>query len=164
MPERKKKVRRRSKRFKTTFFSAYRQEILIGVIFLMGIFLIVEDMDIKVIVYNSIVSAAQGINRLFNKGLQGIIHFFTSVESSDIVGYILIFVAFLLYVYALRNRTIERYSELYECPECGSDLNRVHRTTFQKSAGAILRLKIRRYRCKSCDFDGLHIRRMHTPN
>lgn len=162
MPEKKRRRRSKSKRFKTSLLAAFRQEVIIGVLFLLGVFLIVEDMEIKVTVYHFLVGLVQGIANLFNAMLQGIIDFFREFESSDIVGYILIFIAFVLYGNRIRNRTIERYSELPECPECGSELNRVHRNSFQKSVGTVLRVKIRRYRCKSCDFDGLRIRRMQS--
>lgn len=158
MAERRRKQRKKSKRFKDSLLNAFRQEVLIGFLFILGIFLVVEDMEIKVFIYHSIVSGFQWIVRLFNSMVQGVIDIFQTFEGSDIVGYLLITIAFLLYGNRIRTKAIERYHELTECPECGSELHMVHRNWFQRAFGKVFFLKIRRYRCKSCEFDGLRLR------
>jgi hypothetical protein len=158
MPERKRKEKKSSKRFNNSVFNAFKQEFFIGFLFILGVFLLVEDMDIKIFVYNFIVSSAKNIVSFFNAIVGAILEFFRTFESSDIVGYILIASAFFLFIIRIRNKAIMRYTELDVCPDCGSELHRVHRNSFQKTVGVLLRLKVSRYSCKSCDFDGLRLR------
>ncbi|MCF7807212.1 MAG: hypothetical protein K9M49_08040 [Candidatus Marinimicrobia bacterium] len=156
--KRRRKQRKKSKRFKNSLLNEFRQEVLIGIFFLLGIFLVVEDLDIKVAVYHGIISAFQWVVQLFNRMVQGIMDIFQTVEGSDIVGYLLILMAITLFSLRVRNKAIDRYNELIVCPECGSDLHMVHRNWFQRLIGKLFFMKIRRYHCKSCEFDGLRLR------
>ncbi|MBT3826176.1 MAG: hypothetical protein HOD43_07760 [Candidatus Marinimicrobia bacterium] len=131
---------------------------MIGIIFFFGIFLLYEEMEIKTYVFEGVVSDFQYITH-------GISHFMSTLlgraeeyETSDIVGSTLIFIAFNLLISRIRQKSILILSELTECPECGDDLVLVHRNVFQRIYGFVFRVKIRRFHCQSCDYDGLRVR------
>lgn len=162
MSETRHRHRRKSKRFKNSFFGAFKQEFLIGILFLLGVFLLVEDLEIKEAIYNGILNFFRWISESFSSLVEKILEVIQSFEGSDIVGNLLIIMAIVLFIIRIRSKAIERYGELSRCPECDAELVRVHRNAFQRLTGDLFRLKIQRYRCKSCDFDGLRIRSLRS--
>ena len=137
-------------------------EIAIGVLFVLGVFLLVEDLEIKLFIYHGFVSLFKTLAGMMNDLLQRMGTTIRRIEGSDIVGSIFIALAMILLLYRVRQKAIARYSELSECPECGENLIMAHRNLFQKVISRLFRVKIRRFRCKACDFDGLRIRSMHS--
>lgn len=161
-PVEKRRHRKRSKRHQKTILNEFSFEIVIGIIFLFGVFLLFEDMEIKSFVFNGIVSTFQSITQGFSRLLGAILGTVDVFETSDIVGTILIIIAFLLLTVRVRQKAILRFNELSECPECGGDLVHIHRSLIQRMASKLFFLKIRRYRCKECEFEGLRMRAHKT--
>ncbi|NQV42284.1 MAG: hypothetical protein HQ506_08025 [Candidatus Marinimicrobia bacterium] len=157
-PPEKKHRHHRAKRHEKSIIREFTLEIIIGVIFLFGVFLLFEEMEIKTYVFNSIVTFIQTITTGFSNFLGGILGITEAFETSDIVGTILILIAFTLLIYRVRQKAIIRFHDLEECPDCGGDLQHVHRDLIQRIASKLFFLKIRRYHCKTCDFDGLRMR------
>ena len=158
VPEKQHRRRKKSKRFERSIIREFSAEIMIGIIFFFGIFLLYEEMEIKTYVFEGVVSGFQYITH-------GISHFMSTLlgraeeyETSDIVGSTLIFIAFNLLISRIRQKSILILSELTECPECGDDLVLVQRNVFQRIYGFVFRVKIRRFHCQSCDYDGLRVR------
>jgi predicted RNA-binding Zn-ribbon protein involved in translation (DUF1610 family) len=162
MTEEKRKRRSKSKRHQNSFIRDFRVEIFIVFLFLLGAFLLYEDMEIKSVVFSGILSFFNTITNAFSSLLGAILGGLAVIETSDVVGSILIFIAFLLLTYRARQQAIIRYYDLTVCPECGSELNHIHRNRLQRITGTLLRLKIRRYKCKECSFDGLKIRSLNS--
>lgn len=149
---------RKSKRHEKSIVREFSMEIFIGFIFLIGVFLLFEKMEIKSYVFNGIVSFFQAITRAFSDFLGTILGATEIFETSDIVGTILIMVAFFMLSFRVRQKAILRFHELSVCPDCGGDLIHIHRTIIQRIASKLFFLKIRRYQCKSCGFQGLRMR------
>lgn len=152
------KRRRKSKRHEKSLIREFSAEIMIGFLFLLGVFLLFEDMEVKSVVFKGLLSMFQGISSWFSNLIGNVLGLADIFEVSDIVGIILILTAFLLLAHKTRQKAIWRYSELSACPECDGDLSHIHRSAIQRMASFIFRLKIRRYKCKSCSFDGIRIR------
>ncbi|MCF7923317.1 MAG: transposase family protein [Candidatus Marinimicrobia bacterium] len=150
--------RRKSKRHQKSIIREFSMEIFIGVLFLFGVFLLFEQMEIKSYMFNGIVSFFQAITHAFSQFFGSILGAAEIFETSDIVGTLLIVVAFFLFTFRVRQKAILRFHELSACPECGGDLLHIHRTLIQRIASRIFFLKIRRYQCKSCEFQGLRMR------
>ena len=157
-PPEKKHRHRRTKRHEKSIIREFTLEIIIGVIFLFGVFLLFEEMEIKTYVFQAIVTIIQTISNGFSNFLGGILGLSEAFETSDIVGTLLILLAFNLLIYRVRQKAIIRFHDLEVCPECGANLQHVHRNLIQRIASKIFFLKIRRYHCKTCDFDGLRMR------
>ncbi len=154
----KKHRRRKSKHHEKSIIREFTMEIIIGVIFMFGVFLLFEEMEIKTYVFHGIVNFFQAITNGFSKAVGTILGTAEIFETSDIVGTFLILIAFFLLTFRVRQKAIIRFYELSECPECGGDLEHIHRNFIQRLAAKLLRLKIRRYHCKSCEFEGLRMR------
>lgn len=150
----KKKHRRRHKE---SFWSEFRFEIFIAFLFLLGVFLLVEQMEIKVTLFHwitySLRSMAKGIYGLASR----IRDLMIQVETSDIVGIVLIITAVILLALRFRKKIIYRYSQLYSCPDCKGELRRTHRTMKHKILEFILFVRIKHYHCKQCSYSGIRI-------
>jgi len=157
VPEQKHR-RRKSQRHEKSILREFTMEIIIGILFLLGIFLLLEEMEIKTYIFHGIVSFFQAITNGFSNSLGAIIGTVDIIETSDIVGTLLILVAFFLIMHRVRQKAIIRLHELSACPDCGGDLLHIHKNYLQRLTSKIFRLKIRRYHCKSCEFEGLRIR------
>ena len=140
-----------------TFISEYNYEITIVVLIALGIFLLVEDLEIKHYMYlglrwflfsigGIIIGIRDNIILLLEKDL---------FELSDLVGISLILFALYLAAKRWRDREIERYSELSICPNCGGKLQRVQRTPKQKIISFFYVAQVKNYSCRECEFKGI---------
>ena len=154
----KTKRRRKTKRHEKSIIREFSVEIFIGFLFLFGVFLLFEDMEIKSYVFNGIVGLFRTVTNGFSNLLGSILGLGDVFETSDIVGVVLILIAFFLFTIRVRQKAILRYHDLDECPDCGGNLLHIHRNPFHKIASKVFLLKIRRYQCKDCDYEGFRIR------
>jgi len=159
---RQHKRRRKTKRHERSLIRDFSFEIVIGLVFLFGVFLLFEQMEIKSAVFHGIVGLFKTLSTSFSNLVGSILGLADIFETSDIVGTSLILVAFILFIYRVRQKSILRYHDLDECPDCSSDLIHIHRNMIQRVGGKLFRLKIRRYRCKKCDYEGLRIRSLRS--
>lgn len=158
----KTKRRRRTKRHEKSIIREFSVEIFIGFLFLFGVFLLFEDMEIKSYVFHGVVGLFQTITNGFSNLLGSILGMADVFETSDIVGVLLILIAFFLLTYRVRQKSIQRYHDLEECPDCSGQLMHIHRNWLQRFASKIFFLKIRRYECKECGFQGFRMRAKHA--
>ncbi len=160
--EKKHRRRRKSTRHQTSWFAEFRFELIIAVLFLFGAFLLFEDMEVKTIVFQGTLSLIHSFNQGVNEILGKILGITDYVETSDIVGSLFIFLAIFLLLYRARQKALIRYGELHTCPHCDRDLIHIHRTPVQRFISKVFRVKIRRMKCKECDYEGLRIRSLNS--
>ncbi len=144
-------------RHEKSLWKEFQSEIFIAFLFLLGVFLIVEKLEIKQTVFHSLRAMIQWAAREISTTARFIATLLAEVETSDIVGIILIFAALFLMVGRLRRKVIRRYEHLYSCPRCGNDLRRIHRSPFQKVMQVLFFVRIKHYTCKKCDFRGVQV-------
>jgi len=158
----KSQRRRKTKRHEKSIIREFSVEIIIGIIFLFGVFLLFEQVEVKTYVFQAIVGMIQAVTQAFSRLLGAILGTADIFETSDIVGTLLILVAFFLLTFRVRQKAINRFHDLDECPECGGDLIHIHRNLIQRIISKLFRLKVRRYQCKSCDFQGFRMRALKS--
>ena len=150
--------RRKRKRIKSdgkTFYQEYNFEILVLGLFALGFFLLWEKWNIKSLAWSSITYIALSTVIIVRNISVRAGNIFSQVETSDLIGIILILIAIALVLNRTRLRIIERHPNLTSCPKCDTGLRRVHRKTKQKIQGWFFICKIKRYNCRSCSFDGI---------
>lgn len=128
----------------------------------LGIFLLVEQIQIRVTLLSFLRSLLAALARGGGAIVQGLHYKVTHVTLSDAVGGIIIVLAIWLVIWRMRWRIVHsEYLSQQVCPECGSRLHRVHRRTRDKLVTWILPL--RRYRCinHACRWTGLRLREDH---
>lgn len=130
-------------------------EISVLVMMAMGIFLLVEQLEIKELIWRGLVSCARsiadGAQWLWGKAVDVV----APVEASDIVGALLLLTAFVMTVHRGRLRAIKRHPDLDQlegCPDCGGAIERVRRTSGDRFTELVLWINIRRYACTKCSY------------
>jgi len=142
-----------------SFFREYDYEILIVVLIGLGIFLLVEDLEIKHYMYLGMQWFLFSIGDIIKNIRDNIILLFEMdiFELSDLVGISLILFALYLAARRWREREIERYAEIKDCPDCGGKLQRIQRTSKQKIISFLYAAQVKNYGCRKCAFKGIRM-------
>ena len=138
-----------------SFYKKYNFEILILGLLTLGFFLLWEKWKIKIIFWSFITSIANSIVVTIRNVAVKFGNVISKVETSDIIGIVLILAAFLLSLNRTRMRIIKSHPNLISCPKCKGDLHRSHRKTKHKIFAVFLLCVIKRYKCRKCSFDGV---------
>ena len=138
-----------------SFFKEYNYEITAVCLILLGIFLLVENLEIKYYLYIFLQKIFFSLIFVFSKILNSFLIIIKQFETSDIVGVALTLIGFYMLLRIWREREISRNSYLQNCPECGGNLRRIPRTSRQKVSGFIFGSKIKHYSCNICGYKGI---------
>ena len=147
-----KKRKTVSKKPSKSFFQEYNFEITVILLLGIGVFLLVEDLEIKHYIATFIRSLSFGIINVIEAFRDKIIHAVKKIEFSDFVGIAFILLALYLIINRWRERMILRYSSSLECPDCDKKLHRIHKTTYQKLLSFMFFLKVKNYKCAICSY------------
>jgi len=136
----------------------YRVEIVAVLIALLGIFLLVERLEIR----KSLRAAALWLSTFLRQTGTALVDksvaYITSFTLSDLVGWILIILTSLFIAWRVRYRfSTSSYWEADKCPRCGKTLQRIHRTLLDRLLSWTLLPRARRYTCgnSECGWEGL---------
>ena len=155
MPEKK---RERSKKRKIiSIVKKYSFEFLITFLILLGSFLLLENFEIKKFLKNFSIQIYESIKYIFFLFLNSIFEYILKIESSDIIGLILIFSAIMLMFLRWRNNLIYQYSSSEFCFNCKGKLQRIKRKIKIKVFAFLIRLKIKKYQCRDCKLQSYKI-------
>ena len=152
MPQERKGIVKSSQR---SYFREYNFEFTVVVLIALGIFLIVEDLEIKYYIYQFVKAFFFGIGHIIKLIKNGAIYLVSQFETSDLVGISLILLAIFLIAKRWRDRIIERHSILTECPNCNGHLVRTHRELNHKIMSLIYFITVKNYHCKVCKYKGI---------
>ena len=154
------KIKRRIKRNKQLDFKKYKTEYTIIILFLSGIFLLKVHLEIKSILKITFLSSF----RIIQDDIFKIIYYFKTLifnmEISDIIGIILIIIAFIMFMSRIKQHLINKHLYLYECKDCGSSIKRIHSKIIHKILSFVFSLKVKHYQCSKCNFSGIKISRL----
>tara|TARA_A100001011_G_scaffold397505_1_gene498706 strand:+ start:74 stop:550 length:477 start_codon:yes stop_codon:yes gene_type:complete len=152
------KKRERSKKKKIlSIVKKYNFEFLISFLVLLGSFLLLEDFELKKFLKNFSIQIYEGIKFMIFLFLNSIFEYITKIESSDIIGLILIFSAIILMFLRWRNNLIYQYSSSEFCFNCKGKLQRIKRKVKIKIIASLIRLKIKKYQCRDCKLQSYKI-------
>ena len=125
---------------------------------IVGIYLLVEEVSIWFFVLDVIESIQTAVRQSFSSVSQAFSMYVSTLELSDLVGFLLVVSAVVILAVRARRRFIvsDRYVGAF-CPKCGSSLLRLHRFRSDQILSKILFLKFHRYQCSNseCDWGGL---------
>ncbi len=152
-----KKRKAISKKRSNSFIQEYNFEITVILLFSLGIFLLVEDLEIKHYIATFIRNILFGFISIIEFIRDKIIFTVKRIELSDIVGISFILLAFYLITNRWRERMIGRYSLSLNCPHCEHKLHRVHKTIYQKFLSFSFYLKVKNYKCNKCSYKGIKL-------
>ena len=104
-----------------SFHKEYSFEIKVVLLFTLGIFLLIEDLEIKQYIFEAIRTIFFTVGLGIKWLKDSILFLIKQFEVSDIVGISLILYVVYLVANRWRDRMIDRYMDLHSCPQCGSD-------------------------------------------
>ena len=145
------------KRTQLSKFKEYSFEINVIILLGMGIFLLVEDLEIKQFIAVRIRFILITFADIIGNARDAIINNIKLLEGSDLVGIIFIVFAIYLIINRWREKIINQFSISIECPKCGEKLHRIHKNNFQRFFSLLLFLNIKNYKCNSCAFKGIKL-------
>lgn len=151
MPQKRKGI---AKPRQKPFFQEYNFEITVLFLIALGVFLLVEKMEIKHYIYEFVKGILFTVGDFFKLLRDGTIFIVDKFEVSDLVGISLILFALFLIANRWRERMIERYSVLRNCPECGGNLHRIKREFNHKLTSLVFFVEVKHYHCKTCNYKG----------
>ena len=148
----KRKRKKSNTKKEASFFKEYNFEITVFVMFLLGVFLLVEKMEIShtlfQIIKNTIFLFADFI-KVIRDSIYDILRW---LELSDLVGVILILFALYLIMLRIRVRLLMLYPKIYECMNCDNKnkLKRIPKRLKHRIIHFALRLRVYYYQCDDC--------------
>ena len=142
---------------KKSYLQEYNFEITVILLLSLGIFLLIENLEIKYYLALFIRNIILGIIGIIEFVRDKIIFIIKKIEVSDFVGILFILSAIYLITNRWRDRMVHRYSLSITCPKCEKKLHRTRKTIKQKLLSLIFFLKVKNYRCNSCSFKGFKL-------
>ena len=143
------------KKYIKPFYEEYNFEIMVVFLLGLGIFLLVEDFEIKAYMYRIIRAVFLAVEKFIQSIRDGVFYVVGEFETSDLVGISLILSALFLIANRWRERMIDRFSSLKECPECRNHLHRIQKTSRQRMTSIFYYVDVKHYSCKSCGYKGI---------
>ena len=143
------------------FLKNYRVELIAIGFVILGVFLILEQYEIRETILFVLLQLFAGIAFIIRFVVDYVIDF----TLSDLTGWLLVFSAIIFVLWRARWRVIQspRFASRI-CPNCHGPLRRAHRTRLDHVLAKVLILPLIRYRCKNpeCKWTGLRIREVNT--
>tara|TARA_B100000427_G_C15436548_1_gene563222 strand:+ start:628 stop:1113 length:486 start_codon:yes stop_codon:yes gene_type:complete len=148
-----KRKRKKSKdENQPSFFKEYNFEITVISMFVLGVFLLVEKMEISQTLFSiikTIIFIFADTIKAIRNGIYDILYW---LELSDLVGVVLILLALFMIGIRTRIRLLSKYYKIDKCPECnsGNKLKRVQKKLKHRIIHIVLQLRVYYYQCDSC--------------
>ena len=135
-----------------SFLKEYNFEITVFSMITLGVFLLVEQMEISQTIFNLIKKLIFLFADMIKVIRDKIFEIFNWLEISDLVGLVLIVLAGFLITIRTRIRLLTKYQKIHECPECepGYKLKRIQKRLEHRIINTILRLRVYNYQCQKC--------------
>ena len=135
-----------------SFLKEYNFEITVFAMLVLGVFLLVEKMEISQTLFNIIKNLIFLFADFIKTVRDSIYHTLNWLELSDLVGVILILFALYLIALRIRFRLLLIYPKIYECQNCDSKnkLKRIPKKFKHRIIHFALRLRVYYYQCENC--------------
>ena len=135
-----------------SFFKEYRFEITISSMIIIGVFLLIENMEISQTIFlllKAIIFFFADVIKAIRKLIYDIFYW---LEISDLVGVVLILFAGFLIAVRTRIRLLSTYQKINECQQCDgkNKLKRIKKKLKHRIIDIILRLRVYYYQCDNC--------------
>jgi hypothetical protein len=140
------------------FLRKYRFELLWLVVVALGLFLLVEQVNLRQRLTDGFIAAAVWLLSRFRSFDNRVVTWLEQVSLSDVSGAMLVLAAITAVLLRVRVRLLSNPRlTLLRCPDCGGSIHRIHRHTFDRLLG--LYVPVRRYRCQDlqCGWRGLRV-------
>tara|TARA_B100000989_G_scaffold248769_1_gene196284 strand:- start:447 stop:932 length:486 start_codon:yes stop_codon:yes gene_type:complete len=148
----KRKRKKSNSKKEISFFKEYNFEITVFAMFVLGVFLLVEKMEISQTLFKFIKTTIFLFADLIKAIRDSIYDTLSWLELSDLVGVVLILFASYLIALRIRVRLLMLYPKIYECQYCDNKnkLKRIPKKLKHRIIHFALRLRVYYYQCDNC--------------
>ena len=148
----KRKRKKSNSKKEISFFKEYNFEITVFAMFVLGVFLLVEKMEISQTLFKFIKTTIFLFADLIKAIRDSIYDTLSWLELSDLVGVVLILFASYLIALRIRVRLLMLYPKIYECQYCDNNnkLKRIPKKLKHRIIHFALRLRVYYYQCDNC--------------
>ena len=148
----KRKRKKSNSKKEISFFKEYNFEITVLAMFVLGIFLLVEKMEISQTLFKFIKTTIFLFADLIKAIRDSIYDTLSWLELSDLVGVVLILFALYLIALRIRVKLLMLYPKIYECQYCDNKnkLKRIPKKFKHRIIHFALRLRVYYYQCDNC--------------
>ena len=148
----KRKRKKSNSKKEVSFFKEYNFEITVFAMFVLGVFLLVEKMEISQTLFKFIKTTIFLFADLIKAIRDSIYDTLSWLELSDLVGVVLILFASYLIALRIRVRLLMLYPKTYECQYCDNKnkLKRIPKKLKHRIIHFALRLRVYYYQCDNC--------------
>ena len=148
----KRKRKKSNSKKEISFFKEYNFEITVFAMFVLGVFLLVEKMEISQTLFKFIKTTIFLFADLIKAIRDSIYDTLSWLELSDLVGVVLILFALYLIALRIRVRLLMLYPKIYECQYCDNKnkLKRIPKKLKHRIIHFALRLRVYYYQCDNC--------------
>ena len=148
----KRKRKKSNSKKEISFFKEYNFEITVFAMFVLGVFLLVEKMEISQTLFKFIKTTIFLFADLIKAIRDSIYDTLSWLELSDLVGVVLILFASYLIALRIRVRLLMLYPKIYECQYCDNKnkLKRIPKKFKHRIIHFALRLRVYYYQCDNC--------------
>ena len=108
------------------FIREYRIELVAALMALLGIFLLVEQMEIRVTIFRIMRLVWRTVGKTVAAVVREVIYRILHIRPSDLLGLVLTLLSMIIVLWRVRVRLTQRLSGTI-CPVCGGDLRRSRR-------------------------------------
>ena len=135
-----------------SLFKEYSFELTVFSMFIFGIFLLVENMEISQTIFKSLKIVLFFFADLIKAFRDLLVTALNVLELSDVVGVILILFALYLIIIRIRIRLLTIYPKVHDCQHCDSSskLKRIKKKLKHRIIHFVLRLRVYYYQCEDC--------------
>jgi hypothetical protein len=140
------------------FLREYRIELVAVLMALLGIFLLVERMQIRVTILRIILLAWRTLSGTVGAVVREVIYRILHITVSDLIGLVLLVLSIVIVLWRVRMRVLQRLTGS-ACPVCGGELRRSRRDWMDRLLSLLLPVAPYRCRNEECRWEGLRVRR-----
>lgn len=140
------------------FLREYKIELIATLMALLGIFLLVERMQIRVTILRTISLAWRTFSGTAAAVVRSVIYRILPITVSDLIGVTLILLSIVIVLWRTRLRLLQRLAGS-TCPLCGGELRRCRRDWLDRLLSLLLPVAPYRCRNEECRWEGLRVQR-----
>ena len=139
------------------FYLDYNFEIKVILLFALGIFLLVEQLEIKYFIFELLKNILFYIGIIIKWSLNKFIFFMKKFELSDIVGISLILYVLYLIAERSREKMVDRFPNVNNCLKCKSKIHRIRKNWKHKVLSYVYFVNVKHYQCTQCNFQQIKL-------
>ena len=140
------------------FVREYQIELVAVLMALLGVFLLVERMQIRVTILRIVLLVWRTLSGTVGTIVRSVVYRITHITISDLMGLVLIALSIVIVLWRARVRLLQRLAGS-TCPVCGGELRRSRRDWLDRLLSLLAPVAPYRCRNEECRWEGLRVHR-----